>query len=54
MTVNEMMQVIATKPEAIAMADRMLSNYERELSFSEVIALVYDRYFNRKEAHENV
>ena len=45
MTVNEMMKAISTNPEAVAMADRMLSNYERELSFAEVIALVYDKFF---------
>ena len=50
MNTNEMMKVIATNPEAVAMADRMLSNYERELSFAEVIALVYDRYFKKGDA----
>lgn len=46
MTVNEMMNAIATNPEAAAMADRMLANYDRELSFAEVIALVYNRFFS--------
>ena len=50
MTVNEMMAAIATNPEAVAMAERMLSNYERGLSFGEVVALVYDKFFNRKDA----
>ena len=45
MSVNEMMNAIAKNPEAAAMADRMLANYERELYFSEVIALVYNRFF---------
>lgn len=45
MTTNEMMNAINTNPEAVAMADRMLSNYDRELSFSEVVALVYNRFF---------
>ena len=47
MNTNEMMKVIATNPAAVEMADRMLSNYERELSFAEVIALVYNQYFNK-------
>ena len=50
MTVNEMMAAIATNPEAVAMAERMLSNYERGLSFGEVVALVYDKFFKRKDA----
>lgn len=45
MTVNEMMAAIAAKPEAAAMAERMLANNDRELSFGEVIALVYNRFF---------
>ena len=46
MKVNEMMNAIATNPEAAAMAERMLANPGRELSFGEVIALVYNRYFS--------
>lgn len=49
MTVNEMMAAIAANPEAAAMAERMLAKPDRELSFGEVIALVYDRYINRKD-----
>ena len=49
MSVNEMMSAIATNPEAVAMADRMLANLDRELSFGEVIALVYNQFFNRKD-----
>ena len=49
MTVNEMMAVIATNPDAVEMADRMLSKPDRELGFGEIVALVYDRYFNRKD-----
>lgn len=45
MNVNEMMNAIATNPEAVAMADRMLSRPDRELSFGEVIALVYNQFF---------
>ena len=48
MSTNEMMNAIATKPEAVAMAERLLSNYERGLSFGEVVSLVYDNFFNRK------
>ena len=50
MNVNEMMNAISTNPEAVAMADRMLSNPGRLLSFGEVVALVYDRFFNKKGA----
>lgn len=49
MRVNEMMNAIASKPEAAAMAERMLANNDRELSFGEVVALVYDHFFNRKD-----
>jgi hypothetical protein len=45
MNTNEMMKVIATNPAAVEMADRMLSRPDRELSFGEVVALVYDRFF---------
>ena len=45
MTVNEMMKAISTNPEAVAMADRMLSRLDRELSFGEVVALVYNKFF---------
>lgn len=48
MNTNEMMNAISTNPEAVAMADRMLSNYDRELTFAEVIALVYNQFFNGK------
>ena len=50
MSTNEMMKAISTNPEAVAMAEKMLSNYERGLSFGEVVALVYDKFFNRKDA----
>ena len=46
MTINEMMNAISTNPDAVAMADRMLSRPDRELSFSEVVTLVYNRFFN--------
>lgn len=49
MTVNEMMKAIATNPEAVAMADRMLSKHDRILSFGEVVDLVYNHFFNRKD-----
>lgn len=50
MRVNEMMAAIASKPEAAAMAEQMLANNDRELSFGEVVALVYDHFFkNRKD-----
>ena len=48
MNVNEMMKVIATNPDAVAMADRMLSKPDRVLSFGEVVALVYNRFFDKK------
>lgn len=48
MKVNLMMQAIATNPEAAAMAERMLANPGRELSFGEVIALVYNKFFTGK------
>ena len=48
MRTNEMMNAIATKPEAAAMAEQMLAKYDRELTFAEVIALVYNQFFNRK------
>jgi hypothetical protein len=44
-----MMSTINANPEAVALAERMLANHDRELSFAEVIALVYNRFFNRKE-----
>ena len=52
MKTNEMMAVIATNPEAVAMADRLLSRPDRLLSFGEVVALVYDRFFTKKGADE--
>jgi TusA-related sulfurtransferase len=45
MSTNEMLNAIATNPEAAAMAERMLSKYDRELTFAEVIALVYNQFF---------
>jgi uncharacterized protein YoaH (UPF0181 family) len=53
MRVNEMMAAIASSPEAVAMVDRMLANHNRELSFGEVIALVYDRYFGNRKDDKN-
>ena len=47
MNTNEKMNAISTNPAAVEMADRMLSNYERELSFAEVIALVYSQFFKK-------
>lgn len=49
MSTNEMMNAISTNPEAAAMADRMLSKYDRELSFADVIALVYNQFFTIKK-----
>ena len=49
MRTNEMMNAISTNPEAAAMAEKMLAKYDRELSFAEVIALVYSQFFNRKD-----
>ena len=48
MSTNEMMNAIATNPEAAAMAEKMLAKHDRELAFAEVIALVYNQFFNRK------
>lgn len=44
MTINEMMNAISKNPEAEAMANKMLSKADRELSFSEVITLIYNKY----------
>lgn len=44
MTINEMIKEIAKNPEAEAMANKMLSDLSRELSFSEVITLIYNKY----------
>ena len=46
MSTNEMMNAISTNPDAVALAERMLANHDRELSFSEVVALVYDKFFS--------
>ena len=47
MNTNEMMKVIATNLEAVAMADRMLSRPDRLLSFGEVVELVYNQFFKK-------
>ena len=52
MNVNEMMAEIATNPEAVAMADRMLSRPDRLLSFGEVVELVYNHYFKKGDVKE--
>lgn len=53
MRVNEMMAAIASNPEAVAMADRMLASHNRELSFGEVVALVYDKFFGNRKDDKN-
>lgn len=50
MRVNEMMAAIATNPEAVAMAERLLENHDRLLSFGEIVEMVYNKFFIRKEA----
>ena len=49
MSTNDMINAISANPEAVAMAEQMLSKYDRELTFAEVIELVYNQFFNRKE-----
>lgn len=53
MNTNEKMNAIAANPAAAAMADRMLANHDRELSFGEVVALVYSRYFENGKDDKN-